>query len=57
MELLEALWDDLSGQPEQLLSPDWHESILEQRKQQVQSGNETITDWESAKQEIRRKTV
>ena len=55
MELLEALWDDLSRAPDQLESPEWHKDILEDRRRGLQSGEETLTDWEAAKQDIRRR--
>ncbi len=55
MELLEALWDDLSRTPDKLESPDWHREVLEERRQRLQSGEETLSDWETAKQDIRRR--
>ena len=55
MELLEALWDDLSRSPDQLESPEWHKDILEERRQRLQSGEEVVSDWEAAKQDIRRR--
>jgi small-conductance mechanosensitive channel len=55
MELMEALWDHLSRAPEQLESPEWHREILEERRQRLQSGEETLSDWDAAKQEIRRR--
>ena len=55
MELLEALWDDLSRPPDQLESPEWHEGVLEERRQRLQSGDEVVSDWEAAKQDIRRR--
>lgn len=53
MELLEALWDNLSSKPEELHSPDWHKDILDERRRLVQSGAETFSDWETAKIELR----
>ena len=55
LELLEALWDDLSGQPERLASPEWHGEVLQERRQRVQSGEDTFSDWETAKQDIRKR--
>ena len=55
MELMEALWDDLSRSPEKLESPDWHEAVLQERRQRIQSGEETFSDWAAAKEEIRRR--
>ena len=55
LELLEALWDDLSRRPDKLPSPEWHKDVLEERRQRVQAGLETFSDWETAKQDIRRR--
>ena len=55
MELLEALWDDLSRAPDQVESPEWHKDILDERRQRLQSGEETVSDWKAAKEDIRRR--
>ena len=55
LELMEALWDDLSRTPESLPSPDWHKDVLDERRQRLQSGEEAVSDWEAAKQDIRRR--
>ena len=54
LELLEALGDDLSRRPDTFPSPEWHQDILEERRQRVQSGEETFADWETAKADIRK---
>jgi hypothetical protein len=56
LELMEALWKDLSNQPDALQSPDWHAEVLEQRRAEAASGDDAFTDWEAAKEEIRRRT-
>jgi hypothetical protein len=53
LELFEALWADLSRVPEQFQSPEWHEEILKERRQSVESGGDKFSDWEVAKQDIR----
>ena len=55
MELLEALWDDLCRAPDQLESPAWHKDVLDERRQRVESGEDTLSDWEAAKEDIRRR--
>lgn len=55
LQLLEALWNDLSRRPDKLPSPDWHKDVLEERRQRVQSGEDTFADWETAKQDIRKR--
>lgn len=54
MELLEALWDDLSRTPDQLESPEWHKDVLDERRRRMHAGEEILTDWEAAKEDIRR---
>lgn len=54
LQLMEALWDDLTRRPDDLISPSWHEDILEDCRRKAESGEEQFTDWEAAKREIRR---
>ncbi len=53
LRAMEALWADLSRHEEEVESPPWHEQVLEEREQQVQSGQATFLDWETAKKELR----
>jgi len=55
LELFEALWDNLSRRPDQFQSPEWHEEILKERRQRVESGEDKFSDWEVAKQDIRKR--
>ena len=47
--------EDLARSPESIKSPDWHEEILDERRQQIADGNARFDDWETAKVEIRNK--
>jgi putative addiction module component (TIGR02574 family) len=51
--LLEALWNNLSSEPETFESPEWHKEVLEDRSKRVQSGEDVFSDWEAAKADIR----
>ena len=51
--LLEALWTDLSSEPEQVEIPQWHKVILDERLQAPERGDVEIIDWEMAKEQIR----
>jgi len=53
MELMEKLWDDLSSLPD-YSPPKWHCEELARRKNAVKEGNITYTDWNEAKEEIRK---
>ena len=55
LQLMEALWDDLSRLPDQLESPEWHKEVLDERRGRLAAGEERILDWETAKAEIRRR--
>jgi hypothetical protein len=53
LRAMEALWDDLCQNEDQIQSPSWHEEVLREREKRVQSGQETFIDWETAKKELR----
>jgi hypothetical protein len=50
--IMESLWDDLCKDQIQVASPDWHESVLVQREQQIRAGEDSFTDWQEAKKKI-----
>jgi hypothetical protein len=53
LRAMEALWADLSRNPDNVPSPAWHEQILKEREDRVKSGQEKFVDWETAKQDLR----
>ena len=55
LRLMEALWDDLSRAPEDLESPAWHREVLEECRRRAETGEEQFSDWEAAKEDIRRR--
>jgi Putative addiction module component len=54
LEAMELLWADLSKQPNALPSPAWHQSVLEERRQGVLSGELKFLDWDSAIADLRK---
>jgi hypothetical protein len=52
---MEALWEDLSRSSEAIESPEWHNEILDERRQRVADGTAQFEDWEKAKAKIREK--
>jgi putative addiction module component (TIGR02574 family) len=56
LQTIEAIWENLSANPEQIDSPGWHGEELRVREAQVASGEAKFVDWEKAKNEIRRQT-
>ena len=54
LELMEALWMELSPISDSLDSPDWHREVLDERARRIASGEAVFMDWELAKADIRR---
>jgi len=53
LEAVESLWDDLSQNPANIPSPEWHGKVLKNREENIKNGKEEISDWETAKNKIR----
>ena len=53
LQIMEALWEDLRSHTEHEPIPDWHKTILDERKAAVESGQEEVIDWEEAKARLR----
>ena len=50
---MEALWDDICRNEEQIPVQEWHKEILDERQRQIDSGEARFVDWEEAKARIR----
>jgi hypothetical protein len=50
---LEEIWEDLCRIPDNIPSPAWHGSVLEERQQRVEEGSSAFVEWARAKQNIR----
>ncbi len=55
LNLMEALWADLSRDEKRLKSPAWHETVLKDREEAFMAGKVTVSDWEQAKRRIKKK--
>ena len=55
LNLMEALWADLSRDEKKLKSPAWHETVLKDREEAFMAGKVTISDWEQTKIRIKKK--
>ena len=53
LKLLEELWSDLLSHEDEVPSPQWHKDILEKREEKVKKGQETMLDWNDAKERVR----
>jgi hypothetical protein len=55
LRVMEAIWEDLSREEDQVESPDWHRQALQETDQRLRSGQENIMDWHDAKKELRKR--
>ena len=53
LEVMELLWADISRQPTQLPSPDWHKDVLDERRRLVAAGKLKFLDWDTAIADLR----
>jgi hypothetical protein len=53
LQAMEALWADLTRNEERFESPGWHKQVLQEREQRIESGQESLIDWEVAKKQLR----
>ena len=55
LQLMEALWENLSRNADALESPEWHREVLEDRQRRIASGEAHFSEWEQAKADIRKR--
>ena len=55
LRVMEAIWEDLSNEEEQVESPDWHKKALQETEHRLSTGQEKIVDWQDAKKELRKR--
>jgi hypothetical protein len=53
LQVMEAIWDDLSRHTDQIQAPAWHGKVLAELEAAIERGDETFEDWEAAKRRIR----
>ncbi|MCW1921726.1 addiction module protein [Luteolibacter arcticus] len=53
LRLMEDIWQDLSAQKNEIVSPDWHGDVLAERERLTASGEEKFIPWDSAKKQLR----
>ncbi len=49
LQMMEALWDSLTREPGGIKSPKWHEEVLSERKEKIESGNADFISLEELK--------
>lgn len=52
LDLMERLWVDLSRNPSDVPSPEWHGDVLAKRLEAVENGDVEFIDWADAKKRL-----
>ena len=55
LQIMEAIWEDLTRDEASFESPAWHKVALEERRQQEARGETSYIPWDQAKEELRRR--
>lgn len=56
LQMMEALWDDLSRNAGDIEPPAWHAGVLAEREAALECGDEEFEDWQQAREEINKAT-
>lgn len=56
LRAMEALWDNLCRQEENIPVAQWHRDLLDERERLIGQGKAAFLDWETAKKRIAEKT-
>ena len=56
LKVMEAIWEDLSKEDEELESPNWHQDVLQDTERRLKLGEEKEVDWNTAKKELRERS-
>jgi len=56
LQMMEALWDDLSRNAPSLASPQWHGQVLAEREAALERGEDSFEDWQQARERIDKET-
>jgi phosphoribosylanthranilate isomerase len=55
LRVMEAIWEDLSKEAQEIESPAWHQEALKETEQRLKTGEEKTVDWHTAKKELRKR--
>ena len=53
LQVMEAIWEDLTREEDSIPSPQWHAEVLQETEGRVKTGQEEILDWEKAQSDLR----
>jgi len=54
LQVMEALWDSLLHENQEIDAPEWHEEVLEERKKTIADGSATFVSLSELKASRRR---
>ena len=54
LDLMEMLWANMIGNEKKPESPAWHEEVLNDREAALDAGKITASNWEEAKERIKK---
>jgi putative addiction module component (TIGR02574 family) len=54
LDLMEMLWADMIANEKNMESPGWHKAILDDRENALDTGKITVSNWEEAKERIKK---
>lgn len=57
LRAMESLWADLTKHANKFDSPAWHAGVLRETQAAYKAGKAEFSDWEEAKQRVRRKAA
>lgn len=52
LQAMEALWESLRQNEDDIPMPQWHKDLLDQRAKELKEGKAEVMDWETAKKWI-----
>lgn len=55
LRVMEFLWKDLSNDEERYDSPAWHKDVLRETENRLNDGIEEVLDWNTAKNNLRKR--
>ena len=55
LKIMQAIWEDLSKDDEEIESPGWHQDVLLDTERRLHLGEEEAVDWDTAKKELRKR--
>ncbi len=54
LQAMEAIWDSLVHETEELESPNWHRSVLEERKNSIEQGRAEFVSIDELRARLKR---